>query len=332
MCPTGAFTHTAGAPDADRRLDTVVADHVPACSRSYASLLIQTGRITVGGELKKPSYRVKPGEIIQGVFPLREAPACNPEPIPLDILFEDRHIIVINKPAGMVVHPAPGNYSGTLVHGLLHHCPSLGGVGAEMRPGIVHRLDKDTSGVILVAKQRSVLEQISRQFKARKIKKQYTALVYGRMAADAGEIALPVGRHPVHRKKMSVNSPKGRSAKTLWHVEKRFQHATLLDVDLKTGRTHQIRVHCAAIHHPLVGDTVYAAGRSTAKSTAHAEAEILTLLKSAPRQMLHARRLELVHPVTLRNMSFTAPLAEDMRTFIDRLSQKDPVLAPVPVS
>jgi 23S rRNA pseudouridine1911/1915/1917 synthase len=230
----------------------------------------------------------------------------------------------------MVVHPAPGNYSGTLVHGLLHHCPSLGGVGAEMRPGIVHRLDKDTSGVILVAKQRSVLEQISRQFKARKIKKQYTAMVYGCMAADAGEIALPVGRHPVHRKKMSVNSPKGRPAKTLWRVKKRFQHATLLDVDLKTGRTHQIRVHCAAIHHPLVGDTVYAAGGSTAKSTGRAEAEILSTLKSAPRQMLHARRLELIHPVSLRALDFAAPLPKDMRTLIDTLSEKDPVLEPVP--
>jgi 23S rRNA pseudouridine1911/1915/1917 synthase len=328
MCSTGAFTHTVGVSDTARRLDAVVADHVPECSRSYAATLIQSGSITIDGRLKKPSYRVKPGETIQGVLPLRTEPTCSPEPIPLDILYEDSHIIVINKPAGMVVHPAPGNYTGTLVQGLLHHCPALGGVGAEMRPGIVHRLDKDTSGVILVAKQRSVLEQLARQFKARKVKKNYTALVYGCMAADSGEISMPVGRHPVHRKKMSVTSPKGRPAKTLWQVAKRFHLATLLDVDLKTGRTHQIRVHCAAIHHPLVGDRVYAAGHGSSNVRGGAEAEMLKLLKSAPRQMLHARKLELTHPVKSEKISFAAPLPDEMRILIDRLSAMDEVFEP----
>jgi 23S rRNA pseudouridine1911/1915/1917 synthase len=282
--------------------------------------LIQNGKIKVGGKKKKPGYRVHAGDIIHGELPPFEQPACEPEPIPLDILFEDAHIIVIDKPAGMVVHPAPGNYTGTLVHGLLYHCPELGGVGGEMRPGIVHRLDKNTSGVILVAKRRSIHEHLSGQFKAREVKKEYLGLVYGHVATDSGEILLPVGRHPVHRKKMSVISPKGREAITLWQVKARFEHATLLQLDLKTGRTHQIRVHCAAIHHPLVGDDVYAPRRKQGRKGKQ-DIEALKLLESANRQMLHAHKIELKHPVTDKAISFTAPLAEDMQSLIHELSE-----------
>jgi 23S rRNA pseudouridine1911/1915/1917 synthase len=322
MHPEGEFTITADASDAAQRLDVVVAAHLPDCSRSFASTLIQAGNITIGGERKKPGYRVRGGDIIHGRLPLFEKPACGPEPIPLSILFEDAHLIVVNKPAGMVVHPAPGNYSGTLVHGLLYHCPVLGGIGGEMRPGIVHRLDKNTSGAIVVAKNRTVHERLSRQFKARKIKKIYLGLVYGNVASNTGEISLPVGRHPVHRKKMSVFSPKGREAMTLWQVKERFGHATLLNFDLKTGRTHQIRVHCAAIHHPLVGDAVYAAGRKPARAK-KSDAEALKLLGSVTRQMLHAYRLELIHPVTDEIVSFTAPIPEDMQILLEKLSTID---------
>ena len=319
MCFEGEFAITAGASDAAQRLDVVVAAHLTDCSRSYASLLIQTGRIQVCNQKKKPGYRVRAGDVIHGELPSREEPACDPEPIPLDILFEDAHIIVVNKPAGMVVHPAPGNTTGTLVHGLLYHCPALGGIGGDMRPGIVHRLDKDTSGAIIVAKHRSALERLSRQFKARKVKKRYLALVYGCVATAHGRISLPVGRHPVHRKKMSVFSPKGRPAETLWRVKERFRHATLLEVDLKTGRTHQIRVHCAAIHHPLVGEAVYAAGRKPVR-TRKGDAEAMTLLGAAARQMLHAHQIEFKHPETDAPMSVTAPMPEDMRALLGRLS------------
>jgi 23S rRNA pseudouridine1911/1915/1917 synthase len=322
MRPEDEFAITADISDAAKRLDVVVAVHLPDCSRSFASTLIQAGKIKIGGEKKKPGYRVRAGDIIHGELPLFEEPACNPEPISLNILFEDAHIIVVNKSAGMVVHPAPGNYSGTLVHGLLYHCPALGGIGGEMRPGIVHRLDKNTSGAIIVAKNRTVHERLSRQFKAREIKKNYLGLVYGKVASDTGEISLPVGRHPIHRKKMSVFSSKGREAMTLWRVKERFQHATLLNLDLKTGRTHQIRVHCAAIHHPLVGDTVYAAGRKPG-GTKKGDAEALKLLGAATRQMLHAYRLELRHPVTDEIVSFTAPIPEDMQTLLKKLSTID---------
>jgi 23S rRNA pseudouridine1911/1915/1917 synthase len=319
MHPEGEFAITADASDASQRLDVVVAAHLPGCSRSFASSLIQSGKIRVGGEKKKPGYRVRPGDIIYGERPSFERPACDPEPIPLNILYEDAYIIVINKPAGMVVHPAPGNYTGTLVHGLLYHCPELGGVGGEMRPGIVHRLDKNTSGVIIVAKSRVVHERLSRQFKARVVKKTYLGLVYGKVTPDHGEISLPIGRHPVHRKKMMVFSPKAREAMTLWRIKERFQHATLLQLDLKTGRTHQIRVHCAAIHHPLVGDDVYAPRRKPFRKTKR-NSEALKVLESATRQMLHARSIALEHPVTDKIMSFTAPLPQDMQSLLNRLS------------
>jgi 23S rRNA pseudouridine1911/1915/1917 synthase len=329
MHPEHEFTIRAHASDAAQRFDVVVAAHLPACSRSFAATLIQAGKITINGEKKKPGCRVRAGDILRGGLPSFEKPACDPEPMALNILFEDSCLIVVNKPAGMVVHPAPGNYSGTLVHGLLYHCPALGGIGGEMRPGIVHRLDKNTSGAIVVAKNRTVHERLSRQFKARKVKKYYLGLVYGKVASTAGEISLPVGRHPVHRKKMSVFSSRGREAVTLWRVKERFRHATLLNFDLKTGRTHQIRVHCAAIHHPLVGDAVYTAGgkRDNCKK---GDAEILKLLESVPRQMLHAHRIELAHPMTEEAICFTAPMPQDMQALIDTLSEMDASMEPFP--
>jgi 23S rRNA pseudouridine1911/1915/1917 synthase len=215
---------------------------------------------------------------------------------------------VINKEAGLVVHPAPGHYTGTLVNGLLYHCPDLTGVGGEIRPGIVHRLDKDTSGAIVVAKNDTVHNNLSLQFKSKKIKKKYLALVYGEIESDSGTISLPIGRHPIDRKKMSTISRKGRSAETSWRVKERFCGVTFLELSLKTGRTHQIRVHCATINHPIVGDSVYCSRKA-----------VKSLIKSIPRQMLHAWCLGFTHPITQKFMSLEAPIPQDMSKVLNEL-------------
>ena len=228
---------------------------------------------------------------------------------------------MVNKQPGLVVHPAPGHFSGTLVNGLLYHCPDLGGIGGELRPGIVHRLDKDTSGTLVVAKNNAALTNLSRQFKSRKIQKQYLALVHGDVKKTAGSIKLPIGRHPVDRKRMSTVSPRGRTAETAWSVKEQFQWFTLLEVDLKTGRTHQIRVHCVALGHPIVGDKVYRP-RKLQKTIARdylQSDKIVQVLKSVQRQMLHAWRLSFRHPHTGKAVSFESPLPEDMTEIIQKI-------------
>jgi 23S rRNA pseudouridine1911/1915/1917 synthase len=316
--PRGEFLITVGSADVGQRLDWLVSFYIEDCSRSFAATLIQDGHITIGNKMKKPGYRVKPGETIQGRIPVYEPPSLEPEAIPLNILFEDSHLIVINKSAGLVVHPAPGNETGTLVNGLLYHCPELGGINAAQRPGIVHRLDKDTTGAMVVAKTRSVLENLTQQFKERTVQKKYMALVHGVVRSESGVISLPVGRHPVDRKKMSTISPRGREAKTIWRVKTRFDAATLLELELKTGRTHQIRVHCTSMHHPIVGDAVYAYGKRGRQKRNNTVQE--TLLASANRQMLHAWRLRFAHPVKKQTLCFTAPIPDDMQGLLDGLS------------
>jgi 23S rRNA pseudouridine1911/1915/1917 synthase len=241
-----------------------------------------------------------------------------PEPIPLDIIFEDDDLIIINKPAGLVVHPAAGHPTGTVVNGLLHHCPSLEGIGGEQRPGIVHRLDKDTSGLLIVAKSQPAHIRLSDQFKQRRIGKIYWALVEGRPQNSRGRIELPIGRHPSDRKKMSTRSSNGRDAVTLWRVKEQFPEATLLEVDLKTGRTHQVRVHCQAMGHPVVGDPVYGR-RSRSGSSAKESSNFLEIVHTARRQMLHARQLIFNHPGHGRSLTFEAPLPDDMQLILDRL-------------
>jgi len=317
MSPQGEFVIKVGSSDAGRRLDRIVSLYRSECSRSFAATLIQDGHITIQNKIRKPGYRVKTGQTIQGRIPVYEPPSLQAEDIPLNILFEDSHLIVIDKPAGLVVHPAPGNDSGTLVNGLLYHCPELGGINAELRPGIVHRLDKDTTGTMVVAKNRVVLESLSRQFKEREVKKTYLALVHGVLGSDTGRISLPVGRHPKDRKKMSTISSRGREAETLWQVKIRYTAATLLELELKTGRTHQIRVHCTSMRHPIIGDAVYTYARLGKKKRNESPREIL--LRSAKRQMLHARRLSFTHPVEKRLMSFTAPVPADMQSLMDAL-------------
>jgi 23S rRNA pseudouridine1911/1915/1917 synthase len=314
MHTQSAFTSHVEPADSGKRLDLYIAALIPDCSRSVAATLIRNGEIKVQGMAKKPGYRVRAGDEVHGQIPPPSPIPFKPEPIPIDILFEDNHIIVVNKQPGLVVHPAPGHFSGTLVNGLLYHCPFLEGIGSALRPGIVHRLDKDTSGVLVVAKNNRAHQHLAKLFKSRRIQKKYLALVYGTMESDSGTISMPIGRHPVDRKKMSTKSKKARVAETTWQIKERFEPASLIELDLKTGRTHQIRVHCTAIHHPVVGDSVY--GRRDAwKDVTHGQ----DLFGSIKRQMLHAWRLEFSHPATQRSVCFEAPLAPDMQDVIDAL-------------
>jgi 23S rRNA pseudouridine1911/1915/1917 synthase len=304
----GAFTILVYEHESGRRLDVIVASHISNCSRSFSASLIQKGEILVQEKVKKPCYRVKTGDNISVNIPSPEPVSAKPEPHNIDILYEDKHIIVINKEPGLVVHPAPGHNKGTLVNRLLYHCPGLEGIGGKLRPGIVHRLDKDTSGTMVAAKNDVAHINLAAQFKSRKIKKLYLALVHGVVKYESGSISLPIGRHPSDRKKMSTVSRKSRSAKTFWKVIERFNSVTFLELDLKTGRTHQIRVHCAAINHPIVGDLVYG-GKKAEKN--------LPIL--VPRQMIHAWRLEFTHPATGEAMSFESPIPPDMEKVIEML-------------
>ena len=315
MPHSGAFTIIVDNSEAGQRLDIILSALVPDCSRSHATSLIQNGKIQVDGAVKKPGYRVKAGDEISVVLPPPESVLFEPEPVDLDILYDDEELILINKPAGLVVHPAPGHHSGTLVNALLYHYPEISALTEDFRPGIVHRLDKNTSGLLIVAKNRVAFKYLTAQFKSRKIRKTYLALVLGDMNSDSGVITLPVGRHPVDRKRMSTHSRKGRSAETTWTVSERFDGLTLLELNLKTGRTHQIRVHCAAINHPIVGDPVYG-GRKAKKNVSQTVAMIT---RAASRQMLHAWRLEFNHPATQKALSYEAPLALDMAELIKKL-------------
>jgi 23S rRNA pseudouridine1911/1915/1917 synthase len=283
------------------RLDTVLCALDKTLTRSRAAALITAGEILVNSKPKKPGYRVKAGDLLTGHIPesMLEAEVL-PEDIPTDIVFEDEHLLVIHKKAGMVVHPAPGNLTGTLVNALLHHNPDILDIGEEKsRSGIVHRLDKDTSGLMVIAKTDQALDFLQKEFRERRVEKSYLALVTGNLPEDRGEINLPIGRHPVKRKLMSVNYETGKSALTLWKVQKRFKEVCLVEIGLKTGRTHQIRVHFYETGHPLLGDLVYQPGRFRKKKS------------RAPRQMLHSHRLSFRHPYSGQRMEFTAELPED---------------------
>ncbi len=306
---------------AGNRLDSVSAAKMPDCSRSYAATLIKSGHIRVRDEVKKPGYRVRLGDPVQIKKPKATPLAFTPEAIDFDILHEDAYLIVVNKPPGLVVHPAPGHHSGTLVNGLLHHCPDLKGIGGRQRPGIVHRLDKDTSGALVVAKSDLVHHHLSRQFKTRHVLKTYLALVHGHVKPDTGSITFSIGRHPVERKKMSTVSRKGRLAKTLWSVRERFASLTLLELELKTGRTHQLRVHCTAIQHPIVGDPVYYNRELRRKFLQNRALHSLTT--PIKRQMLHAWRLQFTHPITNAAVLFEAPLPDDMHLLLSALRKTD---------
>jgi 23S rRNA pseudouridine1911/1915/1917 synthase len=312
----GEFTFHVLPLDAGVRLDRFIPSRITTCSRSYCAHLIASGMVQVAGQDAKPSYRVKAGDVVSVRMPPPIQPHARPEPVDLDILYQDAHILVLNKQPGLVVHPAPGHAGGTLVNGLLFHCPDLEGIGGELRPGIVHRLDKDTSGTLVVAKTAEAHLSLSRQFKARTVRKVYLALVRGRVAQDAGSVDLPIGRHPTDRKRMSTRSRKGRSALTAWEVKERFEAATLLEIRLRTGRTHQIRVHCAAIGHPVVGDPLYGGRRA-----GPGKAAAVRRLSECRRQMLHAWRLTFAHPATGRTVTFASSLPADMENLLSLLRQ-----------
>ena len=323
--PPASFAIRVDQNHAGSRLDTLVAAQVADCSRSFAAALIQQGAITVDGIARKAAYLVKAGETVSGTIPKPETPIFQPEDIPLEILHEDAELLVVNKAPGMVVHPAPGHTSGTLVNALMHHCPDLPGISGSLRPGIVHRLDRDTTGALVVAKTDRCMHGLAAQFKSREVGKRYLALVYGDMKADRGRIERPIGRHPTDRKKMSVHSRTPRLALTEWKIHQRFDGISLLEVDLHTGRTHQIRVHCHAIGHPVVGDPIYA-NRGSQRQLSARNRAIFEVVNPLRRQMLHAWRLTIAHPVSGKTLTVTAPLPPDMDRLlakIDLLSNRD---------
>lgn len=287
------------------RLDRWLAARLPQYSRSAIQRWIKAGLVTVRGRREKTSYRVEAGDEIFVRIPPPEDYSVAPEPLPLNILYEDADLLVIDKPAGMVVHPAAGNWHGTLVNAVLYHCPELEGVGGERRPGIVHRLDKDTSGLILVAKHDRAHQALQAQFKSRQVEKIYLALVHGRVVPAQGRIEAPIGRDPLHRKRMAV-LPDGRPAVTRYQVSEYYGDYTLLSCQPLTGRTHQIRVHLAYIKHPVVGDRVY--------GTRH------RLPVPCPRQFLHAHRIRFRLPSTGQEVEFIAPLPPDLQTVLNALS------------
>jgi 23S rRNA pseudouridine1911/1915/1917 synthase len=308
--------------DANLRLDVYLSEKLPGCSRSSAARLLKSGVLRVDGEPAKPAYRLNGHEVIEGRLPAPTHLVGVPQAIPLSILYEDREIIVINKAAGMVVHPAPGHSDGTLVNALLFHCADLGGPDGDIRPGIVHRLDKETSGVLIVAKNEVVQRQLAEQFKARRTRKQYRAIVLGHPKKDSGSCDSPIGRHPSDRKRMSIHSRNGRRALTFWSVAKRWTHFSELALQIRTGRTHQIRVHCAAMGHPVLGDEVY--GSSLAGIQKSGRWPGPEAVKNVVRrQLLHAERLTLTHPGTGQALRFSAPLPEDylgVQSYLDRNS------------
>ena len=293
--------------DAPTRLDAWLAARHPEHSRARWQQLIRDGHVQVNGTPRKPNHPVRAGDDVTFTIPPAAPTALAPEDIPLDILYEDADLIALNKPPGLVVHPAPGHDTGTLVHALLHHCPDLPGIGGEQRPGIVHRLDRDTSGVLVVAKTEPALAHLSAQFKARDTRKEYLALAWGMPHPRAGTIRTLIGRSERDRKKMSVQVKHGRPAVSHYEVIETFADCSLLRVRIETGRTHQIRVHLAHLGHAVVGDALYG----------HARGRRLPV--PVERQLLHAARLELKHPRTGAPLVFAAPLPADFAAVLDAL-------------
>jgi len=291
------------------RLDAFLRGKFPAVSRGAIQRLIEEGHIRVDGRMVKPTHTPRSGEKVDIHWPEARPAEAQPEELPLDILFEDDALLVLNKPPGRVVHPAAGHEDHTLVNALLHHCKgNLSGIGGVARPGIVHRLDKDTSGCLVVAKSDETHLALSAQFASRKVEKIYHAIVCGEVQRENGEIRAAIARHASHRKRMAVNDEKGREARTTYHVLERLRGATLAEAVLHTGRTHQIRVHFQYIGYPLVGDSTYGdrQNQRLTESTGY----------RAPRQMLHAFHLGFTHPRTAKRVKFEAPRPAD---FLDAL-------------
>ncbi len=299
-------------PDgAGKRLDAWLSTLAADLSRARIQALIQEGHILLNAKPVKPSHKLASGQAISLCVPPPVDVELKPEDIPLDVLFEDSDLIVINKPAGLVVHPAAGHASGTLVNALLAHCPDLAGIGGEKRPGIVHRLDRDTTGVMVVAKNETAMRSLVNQFRHRQVTKEYLALVWGHLNPPSGRAETLIGRNPNDRKKMCTEPHVGRPAVTLYETAETFKAASLVRVRIETGRTHQIRVHMAYLGHSIVGDPQYGRPRRDALP-----------VPVPPRQMLHAARLAFTHPTTGRSLAFDAPLPADMQALLAALADK----------
>ena len=282
--------------NAGERIDKFLTEKVPELSRSYIQKLIKEKNVKVNSTVIKSNYKVAKGDQIQITIPDLTEPDILPENIPLDILYEDDDILVVNKPKGMVVHPAAGHYTGTLVNAIMYHCKdSLSGINGEIRPGIVHRIDMDTTGSLIVCKNDESHIFIAEQIKEHSVNRRYRGIVYGVVKEDEGTIHAPIGRHPIDRKKMAINEKNGKDAITHYKVLERFDKYTYMEFKLETGRTHQIRVHMASIGHPLLGDTLYSNGKSPYKLQG---------------QTLHAMTIGFIHPKTREYMEISAPLPD----------------------
>jgi 23S rRNA pseudouridine1911/1915/1917 synthase len=302
-----------------KRLDVYLTHRVENATRNKVQQAIETGMVLVNSKVRKSSYLLNPNDIIDITFPRPPRMAAEPEDIPLDILFEDASLLIINKPAGMVTHPAYGNYTGTLVNALLHHCNHLSTINTEMRPGIVHRLDKDTTGLMVVAKTDTAHSFLAKQFAQRSIDREYWAIVWGRFKSPKGTIEANLGRSKRDRKKVAVIE-EGKSAITEYEVLKEFDFLSLVRLHLKTGRTHQIRVHLAHINHPVFGDATYGGRSATWNGLAEKkEQRAATLLKLLSRQALHAKTIGFIHPVTKEFLKFNSELPADMQAILEKI-------------
>jgi 23S rRNA pseudouridine1911/1915/1917 synthase len=306
-------TITVEVSDAGQRLDTFLADKT-GITRSQIQKLIDSGNVLVNGGSCSRHHKVRADDLVSLSFPREETGVLIPAPIPLEILFRDEYIAVVDKPAGMVVYPAAGHADNTLMNALAYHCGKLATVGGPLRPGVVHRLDKETSGIMVVALDDIAYYNLIEQFRERSMNRRYVALAYGNIKEDRGEIAVPIGRSESDRKKMSTRVRRGKEAITRWRVLERSGVATLLELRLGTGRTHQIRVHLASIGYPVLGDKTY--GRKT-------EIEIRKRKIPIPRQMLHAEMLGFIHPASGEYMEFSSPVPEDMKIVMDELGRSN---------
>ena len=301
------------AQEAGERLDTFLAGK-SGITRSQIQKLIEQGEVLVNQKSLPRNYRIKPDDVISVQIEEKNNEELIPQPITIPILYKDEHLVVVDKPPGMVVYPAAGHDSGTLMNALAFHCERLAAPGGPLRPGVVHRLDKDTSGVMIVALSDKAYYDLVEQFRQRTINREYIALVYGHFKEDTGEISSKIGRSESDRKKMSTKARRGKEAVTRWKVVRRFGQATLIEAKLGTGRTHQIRVHFASIGHPVLGDGTY--GKKV-------EVEINANKKiTFPRQMLHAEMLGFIHPATGEYLEFSSPVPEDIREKIEELERK----------
>jgi 23S rRNA pseudouridine1911/1915/1917 synthase len=311
-CPIEHQKLTAVPADVGRRLDSFLAARVPELSRTRIQELIRAGNVHVGGHVAKASHRIAVGELIEIEVLPRPTPVAQPEDLPLELLLVDDDFVVVNKPAGMVVHAGAGHSSGTLVNVLLHRLGSLSSSGGALRPGIVHRLDRETSGAMVVARNDKAHERLSEQFRSRNVQKIYLALVHGKIQRDSGTITLPISRDPRRRTRMTARAGKGRQARTDWRVIAPLDHCTLVEAALHTGRTHQIRAHFAAIGHPIVGDTLYGAPRAVRAGNRD--------FPLAERNFLHAARIGFTHPTRGTWVEVRAPLPNDLRVYFEHVS------------